>query len=99
MLQWLFRVIPSFPSFLASISSTISVPNGFTKLYYLCFLLGLFIAGFVYALLHYVFPAPLLQAFVGSSSSPRDLMAKYEEEWDSRDTSIIFGQVDHNQVP
>ena len=91
--QWMFGVIPSFPGFLSSVSPGIQVPIGFTNLYYLCFLSGSTIAGFVYAVLHYVFPDQLLNTFVQDSLSSADLMAKYQEKWDSRHGMIIVGEV------
>jgi NCS1 family nucleobase:cation symporter-1 len=66
---------------------------GFTNLYYMCFLAGSLISGFVYAVLHIVFPAPSVQAFVESSSTPSELMARYQEKWDLQQGSIVIGEV------
>jgi nucleobase:cation symporter-1, NCS1 family len=91
-------VVPSFPGFLASVSPGITVPIGFTHLYYLCFLTGSSISAVVLTLLHYIFPAHALQSFVTESPSPKEVMAIYQDRWDAQQDNFILGQDEDNKI-
>ncbi|RDW82878.1 NCS1 nucleoside transporter family protein-2 [Coleophoma crateriformis] len=99
IIAWIFGVFPSFPGFLASVSPGIRVTVGWTHLYDLCFISGSCIAAFVYILLHYIFPAPKLQAFLKNSASPKELMVKYQDSWDSHlSSTVVGGETEEDKV-
>lgn len=79
------------PGFIASVQRSLSVPLGFTHLYYICFLSGFFISAVVYTVLHYIFPAKAVQQWVKSSASPAVLMREYRDQWDGEVVDGIGG--------
>lgn len=77
---------------------------GATNLYDLSFVYGFVASGFVYYLLHVVFPARALDAFVKNSMTARQAMAHYREKWDAVDGSgmdevVVVHTVDNAMGP
>lgn len=58
------------------------VSDAAIEFYYLNYLYGFFVGGFVYSLLHTVFPDANLASFVANSPSARDLQRLYEVTWE-----------------
>jgi NCS1 family nucleobase:cation symporter-1 len=76
------------PGFVASIDTSLTVPIRLTHLYYICFLAGFAISATIFCILHWVFPAKDVVNFVASISSPKLLMAEYQDQWDVGDSEI-----------
>jgi NCS1 family nucleobase:cation symporter-1 len=89
-IQWICGTAPSLPGFVAEVNTNVSVPIGLTHLYYICFLSGFCISAAVYCLLHWVFPAHRLDAFVKSNQSAEELMVESREKWDQDETGVII---------
>ncbi|KAK8058132.1 hypothetical protein PG994_008580 [Apiospora phragmitis] len=90
---------PLLPGFIAAVNPDITVPAGATHLYDLSFIYGFAASGSVYSLLHVVFPARALDAFVKDSMTARQTMNHYREKWDAVDGSgidegVVFQAVD-----
>jgi NCS1 family nucleobase:cation symporter-1 len=84
------------PGFISAVSPSITVPLGFTHLYYICFLSGFTISAAVYSSLHTLFPARAVQAFVKHAPEPKVLMRMYQQKWDGvegSDRDDIEGEV------
>ncbi|GJC89774.1 transporter aclS [Colletotrichum liriopes] len=79
---WLVGVVPCLPGFIAAVDMSVTVSEGATELYYMSYLYGLLSSGLVYALLHKVFPARALYAFVRDAPSPRELQEMQKGKWD-----------------
>ncbi|KAK2053059.1 NCS1 nucleoside transporter family protein [Colletotrichum caudatum] len=79
---WLAGVVPCMPGFVAAVDTSVTVSEGATELYYMSYMYGLFSSGLVYALLHKVFPAKALDAFVKDSPSARELQHLHRGKWD-----------------
>lgn len=58
------------------------VPDGVTELYYINYLYGFLSSGLVYTLLHIVFPAREVDAFVKESPSAREVQRHYQDRWE-----------------
>ena len=71
------------PGFVSNVNNSITVSIGWTRVYYLSFLVGFGISFVVYVALHYFFPAPNLKDFVLSPASSREVMREYQERWDA----------------
>ncbi|KAK7963589.1 hypothetical protein PG988_010563 [Apiospora saccharicola] len=84
---------PLLPGFISAVNSEIIVSVGATNLYDLSFVYGFVASGFVYFLLHVVFPALALDSFVNNSMTARQTMSHYRERWDAVDGSGIDEQV------
>lgn len=81
------------PGFVASVQPSLSVPIGFTHLYYICFLSGFTISAAVYCTLHYVFPSKAVQEWVKGSLSSAVLIGEYRDQWDGE---VVIGQMAEN---
>ncbi|KZL82799.1 ncs1 nucleoside transporter family protein, partial [Colletotrichum incanum] len=79
---WLIGVVPCMPGFIAAVDTSVTVSEGATELYHMSYLYGLFSSGLVYALLHKVFLARALDAFVRDAPSPRELQEMQKRKWD-----------------
>ncbi|GKT56686.1 NCS1 nucleoside transporter family protein [Colletotrichum tofieldiae] len=82
LVAWLIGVVPCLPGFIAAVDMSVTVSEGATELYYMSYLYGLLSSGLVYALLHKVFPARALDAFVRDAPSPRELQEMQKGKWD-----------------
>ena len=59
------------------------------------YLYGFCASGLVFILLHMVFPAPALDAFVKNGMSPKETKMLYREKWDDihyEDGGVIEGE-------
>lgn len=70
------------PGFVAAVNENVTVPDGATELYYMSYLYGFLTSGAVYALLHWVFPAPAVSRFVRDSPPAREVMKQTYGQWD-----------------
>ncbi|KAL1849931.1 hypothetical protein VTK73DRAFT_9779 [Phialemonium thermophilum] len=80
---WTVGFAPLMPGFIAAVSPSAKVSAGATEFYYLSYLYGFTASGLVYVLLHRLFPAPRLDAYVRGSQSPQELQALFRQKWDS----------------
>jgi len=76
---WALGTFPSLPGFVASVGQKVEVAAGWSHVYSICLFPGVGISFIVFALLHYLFPAPSLQAWVVSQPSARKTMQFYDE--------------------
>ena len=83
-IAWICGVAPSMPGFISAVNTSVVVPRGFTRIYYINFLTGFLIASIVFTILHWVFPAQGVRGFVESQVSKHDTMLYYRNEWDER---------------
>ncbi|KAK8003317.1 hypothetical protein PG989_003036 [Apiospora arundinis] len=74
---------PLLPGFIAAVNPDIGVSAGATNLYDLSFIYGFVASGFVYWLLHVVFPARALDAFVKNNMTAGQTRRHYREKWDA----------------
>ncbi|KAK7936046.1 hypothetical protein PG985_001541 [Apiospora marii] len=84
---------PLLPGFISAVNPHVVVPTGATNLYDLSFVYGFVASGFVYFLLHTIFPARALDAFVKNDMTARQAMSHYREKWDAVDGSGIDEEV------
>jgi hypothetical protein len=75
------------PGFVSNVNNSIHVSIGWTRVYYLSFLVGFAIAAVVFVALHHFFPAPNVKDFVLSPASHREVMAEYQTKWDATEES------------
>ncbi|KAK8113350.1 NCS1 nucleoside transporter family protein [Apiospora sp. TS-2023a] len=95
---------PLLPGFISAVNPEIIVSVGATNLYDLSFIYGFVASGFVYFLLHLVFPAPALDAFVKNSMTARQTMSHYRQKWDAVDgpgieEGVVVQEVDNPMDP
>ncbi|KAK1544786.1 hypothetical protein CPAR01_02288 [Colletotrichum paranaense] len=79
---WLVGVVPCMPGFIAAVDTSATVSEGATELYSMSYIYGLLSSGLVYALLHWLFPARSLNAFVKDAPSARELQGIQQSKWD-----------------
>ncbi|KAI3556416.1 hypothetical protein CABS03_03477 [Colletotrichum abscissum] len=79
---WLVGVVPCMPGFIAAVDTSATVSEGATELYSMSYIYGLLSSGLVYALLHWLFPARSLNAFVKDAPSARELQGMQQSKWD-----------------
>lgn len=70
------------PGFVSNVNTTISVSIGWTRLYYISFLVGFSISAVVFVALHQFFPAPSIKDFVLSPMTAEQIMADAQARWD-----------------
>jgi NCS1 family nucleobase:cation symporter-1 len=87
VVAWMMGTWPSMPGFVAAVQPNITVAIGWTRVYYLSFLVGFFISSVVYIGLHWAFPAPSVKDFVMSRTSARQNMADCQAKWDGEEVS------------
>lgn len=71
------------PGFVSNVNNSIVVSIGWTRVYYLSFLVGFSIAAVVFVALHHFFPAPNVKAFVLSPATHKETMIEYRDKWDA----------------
>ncbi|KAJ9610457.1 hypothetical protein H2200_005234 [Cladophialophora chaetospira] len=84
---WALGVFPSMPGFVSNVNFDIHVSIGWTRVYYLSFLVGFAISAVVFVALHHFFPAPNVKDFVLSPATHREVMAEYQAKWDATEYS------------
>lgn len=72
-MQWLIGCVPCLPGFIAAVDAAVTVSPGATRLYLMNYLYGFLSSGLVYTVLHWVFPAGRLDAFVRNAGTPGEL--------------------------
>ncbi|KAK1463054.1 hypothetical protein CCUS01_08459 [Colletotrichum cuscutae] len=82
---WLVGVAPCMPGFIAAVDTSATVSEGATELYSMSYIYGLLSSGLVYAFLHWLFPARILNAFVKDAPSARELQ---EMQQGKRDVTL-----------
>lgn len=104
-MQWTVGFAPLLPGFIAAVNTSVIVSDGVTEIYYLSYLYGFCASGLVFILLHRIFPAPGVDAFVKNGMSSAATRMLYREKWDNihyEDGGVIDGvgkQVDVEVVP
>ena len=76
---WILGAFPSLPGFIASVNPKVEVAAGWSHVFSISFFTGVGISFVVFILLHHLFPAPSLQAWVTSQPSARETMRFYNE--------------------
>ena len=76
------------PGFISAVNTSITIPIGCTRLYYICFLNGFAISSVVFITLHRFFPAPMQKDFVDSPVDKRQVMREYQEKWDMTEVTV-----------
>ncbi|KAI1627487.1 allantoin permease [Exophiala viscosa] len=82
-IAWALGVFPSMPGFVSNVNTSISVSIGWTRVYYISFLVGFSISAVVYVGLHHFFPAPNVKDFVLSPTMAKQTMADAQTGWDN----------------
>ncbi|KAK8065137.1 hypothetical protein PG997_011884 [Apiospora hydei] len=95
---------PLLPGFISAVNLDITVPVGTTHLYDLSFIYGFVASGLVYFLLHFIFPARALEAFVKNDMTARQTMSHYRAKWDAVggfgvDEGVAVQAVDGSMTP
>ncbi|KAI0145283.1 permease for cytosine/purines, uracil, thiamine, allantoin-domain-containing protein [Xylariaceae sp. FL1272] len=80
---WIIGFAPLLPGFIAAVNTSVSVSDGATNLYQLSYFYGFLASGIIFILLHKIFPARKLDAFVNDGVSPEQTRFLYQEKWDS----------------
>ena len=83
---------PSLPGFIANVNPKVEVAAGWSHIYLICFVTGVGISFVVFILLHYLFPAPSLQAWVASQPSARETMRFYNEMYDLKEGIEVINE-------
>ncbi|KAK7900658.1 hypothetical protein LTR67_002942 [Exophiala xenobiotica] len=79
---WALGVFPSLPGFLSNVNYSISVSIGWTRLYYISFLVGFSISAVVFIALHHFFPAHGVKEFVTGPETAAETMLDAQSRWD-----------------
>ncbi|KAL4810957.1 permease for cytosine/purines, uracil, thiamine, allantoin-domain-containing protein [Aspergillus unguis] len=95
VVSWLIGIAPVLPGFIAAVNPSVIVPVGLTRLYNMSYIYGFLSSSLVYVILHRIFPAPSLDAFVNGAETAKEVMAASREKWDDLeyDGESIEGQV------
>ncbi|KAK8927179.1 Allantoin permease [Metarhizium anisopliae] len=79
---WIVGVAPCLPGFVAAVDTSVSVTDGAAEMYYINYLYGFLSSATLYILLHWIFPAPAVEAFVREAPSSREIQRYYCNRWD-----------------
>ena len=71
------------PGFVSNVSNGIHVSIGWTRVYYISFLVGFGIAAVVFVALHHFFAAPNVKDVVLRQATHKQVMAEYQAKWDA----------------
>ncbi|EXJ56818.1 hypothetical protein A1O7_07162 [Cladophialophora yegresii CBS 114405] len=88
-LAWAISVFPCMPGFVSNVNNDIHISIGWTRVYYLSFLVGFAIAAVVFVALHHFFPAPSVKDFVLGPATAKQVMAEYQARWDATEENGI----------
>lgn len=97
-LQWAMGVWPSMPGFVAAVNSSVTVSIGWTRLYYISFLVGTAISALTYSALHYFFPAPSVKDYLLQAPPRRVVQAQFTAKWDGEEVTQYFDRPKEDQV-
>lgn len=81
---WACGVAPSMPGFISAVNTSVHVPVGCTRIYYINFLTGFSIAAVVFVALHRFFPARRVEDFIRNAPEKRTVMREFRESWDEQ---------------
>lgn len=91
--QWVIGCAPCIPGFAAAVNTTLKVSDGAVELYYINYLYGYLSSVAIYYVLHLVFPAQSLDAFVREPTTAKQLQRFYTEQLDSDEGySVLLGE-------
>ncbi|KIX01625.1 uncharacterized protein Z518_09351 [Rhinocladiella mackenziei CBS 650.93] len=79
---WACGVAPSMPGFISNVNHGIKVSIGWTRVYYISFLVGFSVTTVVFVGLHHFLPAPSVKDFVKTPASAKQVMAESQAKWD-----------------
>lgn len=68
---------------MASVNTSVSVPDSVRELYQTSYLYGFFSSAVVFVALHAIFPASAMDEFVKNDMTAEQVQQLYEERWDS----------------
>ena len=95
---WVLGTFPSLPGFIANVNPKVEVAAGWSHVFSISFFTGVGISFVVFILLHHLFPAPSLQAWVTSQPSARETMRFYNEIYDLNEgIEVIDEEVNHKE--
>jgi len=95
---WVLGTFPSLPGFIANVNPKVEVAAGWSHIYSISFCTGVGISFVVFVLLHYLFPAPSLQAWVASQPSARETMRSYNEVYDLKEDIEVIDEEANDKV-
>lgn len=78
------------PGFVAAVNTDIKVSIGWTRLYYVSFLVGTTISALFFIALHHFFPVSAINNYLATSPSRREVQAEYRAKWDGEEISNIY---------
>jgi len=78
------------PGFVAAVNTSIKVPIGWTRLYYISFLVGTAISALFFAAFHHFFPVHGIKDYVNSAPSRREVQAEFRAKWDGEEIANIY---------
>ncbi|KOS21920.1 Uracil permease [Escovopsis weberi] len=79
---WTVGVAPCLPGFISAVNPKIKVSDGAIEMYYLSYVYGLLSSGAVLAVLHWVFPARRMDAFVNDPMSAHEVQELARQRWE-----------------
>ncbi|KAK6383952.1 hypothetical protein LTS17_003244 [Exophiala oligosperma] len=82
-IAWALGVFPSMPGFISNVNSSITVSIGWTRLYYISFLVGFSISAVTFVALHHFFPAQAVREFVARPETAKETMLDAQTRWDN----------------
>lgn len=71
------------PGFISNVNSSITVSIGWTRLYYISFLVGFSISAVTFVALHHFFPAQAVREFVARPETAKETMLDAQTRWDN----------------
>ncbi|OAA69741.1 NCS1 nucleoside transporter family protein [Cordyceps fumosorosea ARSEF 2679] len=81
-ISWALGVGPCLPGFVASVNSSVNVPDSIRELYMTNYLYGFFSSGLVFVALHMVFPVRAVDEFVKNEMTAAEVQRYFGERWD-----------------
>ena len=91
-------VWPSMPGFVSAVNSGVTVSIGWTRLYYVSFLVGTTISALTFSALHYFFPAPCIKDYLLQAPPRRVVQAQFTAKWDGEEVTHYFDRPKEDQV-
>ncbi|KAL6246430.1 hypothetical protein RBB50_006666 [Rhinocladiella similis] len=87
-IAWALGVFPSMPGFISNVNNSITVSIGWTRLYYISFLVGFSISAVTFVALHQFFPAQAVKDFVARPETAKETMLDAQTRWDNEGVPI-----------
>lgn len=76
------------PGFISNVNNSITVSIGWTRLYYISFLVGFSISAVTFVALHQFFPAQAVKDFVARPETAKETMLDAQTRWDNEGVPI-----------